>query len=132
MFYDPNGCLTAPVTIKNFGQTPAYDFMCSLQIGFFRYPLDVPLDVPTYLPTASKSPIAPGEHVTQYTTLPDRLNQAETDSIRSGTGAIFVWGELLYLDVLKKRQSTQFSLYSTGDDFRRGELAYYHEGNKAT
>lgn len=132
MFYDANGCLNAPLIIKNFGQTPAYEFISWLHIGFYKFPLDIPLDQPSYVPTASKSTIAPGDIVRQYVTLPDRLNNAEIEAIQNKKAAIFVCGEVIYFDAFKTKQRSNICLYATGNDFSRGELAYYHEGNYAT
>lgn len=131
MLYDANGCLTAPLIIKNFGQTPAYDFISWLHIGLYKFPLDTKLDQPSYLPTASKAPIAPSDIFRQYAILPAQLNDAEVEAIRNKTASIFVCGEVIYHDAFKIRHRSNLCLYSTGDDFSRGELAYYHEGNKA-
>lgn len=124
-------CLAAPIVIKNFGQTPAIDLISNLEIGFYRYPLDTKLELATKLTKPSKSPLAPGEQVRQFAILPCPLNQAEKDAIISEKGAIFVHGELIYTDFFKKTRTTRVCLYSTGDDFSNGMLAYYHEGNNA-
>jgi len=46
-------------------------------------------------------------------------------------GALFLHGELLYTDIFKKKRFTRFCLYSTGEAFKNGKFAYYHEGNDA-
>lgn len=124
-------CLAAPIVIKNFGQTPAIDLISNLEIGFYRYPLDTKLELSPRLTKPSKSPLAPGEQVRQFAILPCPLNQAEKEAIISEKGAIFVHGELVYTDIFKKTRTTRVCLYSTGDDFRSGMLAYYHEGNNS-
>jgi hypothetical protein len=129
MFLDSDGLLNAPFITKNNGTTPANFMLCSLYIGLFRFPLDTELDPPNYTPTSSNGSLFPGEQVRQYATLPRKLNQAETQAIEKGEGAIYVWGEVRYKDTFNKQRSTQFRMYSTGADFGRGELAYHHEGN---
>lgn len=132
MFYDTNGCLSAPLIIKNFGQTPAYDILCCLQMAPRKFPLDAVLEPHAYKPTASKSPLAPGDQVRQYITLGDKLTETERNDILESKIAIIVWGEVIYFDAFKTKQSSNLCLYSIGEDFARGELAYYHEGNEAT
>lgn len=132
MFYDDKGCLTAPLIIKNFGKTPAYEFISWLYIGLYKFPLDTTLEQPSYVPTASKAPIAPSDIFRQYAILPAPLNKTEIEALRNKTAAIFVCGEVIYFDAFKIKQRSNLCLYSTGEDFIRGELAYYHEGNEAT
>lgn len=124
-------CLAAPIVIKNFGQTPAIDLISNLEIGFYRYPLDTKLELSPRITKPSKSPLAPGEQVRQYAILPSPLNKTEKEAIIAGNGAIFVHGELVYTDIFKKTRTTRVCLYSTGDDFSNGMLAYYHEGNNS-
>lgn len=121
MTIDPNGALFATITIKNYGQTPANEVQCHVFIGLQRLPLDVRLDPPDYA-GGSKSPLAPGETIKQFPTLPRPLKQAEIEAIRNNEGAIFIWGEIAYVDIFKKHRRTRFRLYSTGEDFTRGEL----------
>jgi len=132
LFYDVNNCLTAPLIIQNFGQTPAYECVSWLNIGFYEFPLSTKLDEPSYLPNASKSPIAPGDFNLQHIALPGPLRPTEIEAIRNEKAAIFVCGEVIYIDAFKVKQRSNICLFSTGEDFSRGVLAYYHEGNKAT
>lgn len=129
---DSEGCVAAPVVIKNFGQTPAAELVSDLDIGFYRYPLDVKLEPAPRLTKPSKSALAPGEQIQQFAVLPVPLNQAEKDAIAAENGAIFVHGTLSYTDAFNKSRVTRVCLYSTGDAFSNGMLAYYHEGNDAT
>jgi len=131
MFIDSNGAQCVTITIKNFGQTPANELLCSAYIGFYKFPLDTPLDPPELLSAASTGPLAASDSRKQFPTMPTSLNSSEIDAIRDSKGAIFVWGEVIYLDIFKKKRRTKYCLYSTGDDFTRRELAYYHEGNDA-
>ena len=95
------------------------------------FPLVVTLDTPVHVGEASKSPIAPEQQIELFATLPNALPQLVIDTIKRGEAAIFVWGEICYLDAFNKQRSTKFRMYSTGSDFDRGELAYHHDGNTA-
>lgn len=130
MFLDPSGALSVEIAIKNFGQTPANEVICHVFIGLYQYPLSVGLDPPDYT-KASKSPLAPSETIKQFPTLPRPMTGAEVEAVTARKGAIFVWGEVMYVDIFKNQRRTRFCLYSTGEDFARGELAYHHEGNDA-
>jgi hypothetical protein len=42
MFRNENECLSAPLIVKNYGQTPAYKLKCNVFIGLYRNPLSEP------------------------------------------------------------------------------------------
>lgn len=130
MTKDSNGALCATITIKNYGQTPAHEVRCAVLIGLYKYPLDERLDEPDYV-GASKSPLSNSVPIKQFPTLPRPLNSLEIEAILAKKSAIFVWGEIAYVDIFKKDRRTKFRLYSIGDDLTRRELAYHHEGNDA-
>lgn len=130
MFLDPSGALSVEIAIKNFGQTPANEVICHVFICLHQFPLSVSLDPPDYT-KASKSPVAPSETIKQFPTMPRPMTGAEEEAVTARKGAIFVWGEVMYVDIFKNPRRTRFCLYSTGEDFARGELAYHHEGNDA-
>jgi len=94
-------------------------------------PLTIVLAPPIYEPDSSRSPLAPGEQVLQEITFAETLNQSEMAAIVKEEGALFLHGELLYTDIFKKKRFTRFCLYSTGEAFKNGKFAYYHEGNDA-
>lgn len=131
MFYGSDGCLNAPFITKNSGVTPTNEMKCSFFIGLFRFPLDTELDPPTFPPASSNAALFPGEQVRQYAALPAKINDSELSVIKKSEAAIFVWGEVRYLDAFNTERSTRFRMYSTGPDFGRGELAYHHERNNA-
>lgn len=129
MTFDSNQ-LTARIVLKNYGQTPASEVQCHVFMALQKLPLVVQLDPPDY-EGGSKSPLAPGESVSIYPTLPAQLTQTEIDSIREHESAIFVWGEVAYVDVFKQNRNTRFRFLSDGDAFDKRALAYDHEGNEA-
>jgi len=122
---------SVPLMIKNFGQTPAYDLACSLYIGLYKFPLDTDINHSEQLASSARSALAPSEYFRQYACLPDDLNKAEIDSVINKQSAIFISGKVEYFDAFKQKHTTSICLYSTGPDFRKGLLAYYHEGNNA-
>lgn len=132
MFHDDkSGCLSAPLIIKNYGQTPAYKMKCNVFIGILKKPLSEQLDPPNY-DNGSIGCLASGQVVRQYPTLPRKIDIPERNLILNGTHAIYVWGYLEYMDIFKSTQRVQFRMYSTGEDFAGKELAYCNEGNEAT
>lgn len=131
LFLDENECLSAPLIVKNYGQTPAYNLKCSVFIGPYKLPLNETLDPPQYA-NGSIGCLAQNQVFRQYPTLLRKFTQTETDGIVSGEYGIYVWGYLEYTDIFKSTQKVQFRMASSGGDFARGELAYCNEGNEAT
>ncbi len=131
MSYASDWYRSVPLMIKNFGQTPAYDVAHSLFIGLYKYPLDTTFDHSEQLSTSARSALAPSEYSRMYACLPDDLNKAEIDSIQKKQHAIFISGKVEYFDAFRQKHTTSICLYSTGADFNKGLLAYYHEGNHA-
>ena len=122
---------SAQIDVKNFGQTPASEVICRATIGVYPYPLTSPLP-PENAPNPSKSPLAPSQTIKQFPTLDKPLTKPHLDAILARQAAIYVWGEITYIDVTKTPRRTIFCLYCTGEDIDGGHLAYYPEGNDAT
>lgn len=131
LFLDENGCLSAPLIIKNYGQTPAYNLKCSVFIGPCKLPLAEILDPPNYT-GGSVGCLPHNQAHRQYPTVLRPLTETEIEGITSGKYGMFVWGYLEYKDIFKSVQNVQFRMVSSGADFARGELAYCNEGNEAT
>ena len=131
MFLTKDNALSVEIAINNFGQTPANEVMTHAFIGILPYPLNAPLDPPDYT-KASKSPMAPSQTIKQFPTMPAALDEPQLNAVMAKQAAIYVWGEIVYVDIFKIGRRTRFCLYCTGEDIGRGELAYYHDGNDAT
>ena len=131
MFLTKDNTLAVEIAINNFGQTPANEVMTHAFIGILPYPLNAPLDPPDYT-KASKSPMAPSQTIKQFPTMPAALDEPQLNAVLAKQAAIYVWGEIVYVDIFKIGRRTRFCLYCTGEDIGRGELAYYHDGNDAT
>lgn len=127
-----SGSLSVTTIIKNFGKTPAHDVVTCHRIGIYELPLTITnkLEDLNFPPESSKAPVAPGEegyHIIGF----DGLTADRISIITSGKVALFVFGEIKYIDVFKKTHSTKYCFISTGADFTDGSLAHYHEGNEA-
>lgn len=131
VFIDKNGCLSVPIIVENYGQTPAHNFKKSVFVNTFKLPIKSVLDPPEYK-GCSVTCIFPGQKTRMYPTLPRPLNNAEINSIKNKEGCFCVWGYLEYVDIFGNAQTSEFRMFSTGDDLERGELAYSEEGNTAT
>lgn len=131
----PTWYRSVPLIIQNFGKTPAHYFRTSLFIGVMKYPLEKSLENSfphaPQLDTSARTTLAPGGYVRQYAVLPFDLNNVEIATIISRQYAVFVSSEVSYVDAFKKGHTTRICLYSTGDDFSKGLLAVYDEGNDA-
>ena len=108
---------------------PAHNLIGCLSICLHKWPLEIELDLTIFAKNASKTTLAPAEQIRQYATLPRSLNQTEIEAIINQNGAIVVWGVVRYTDIFEKPRKTMLCLYSNGDDFSRGELAYHHGNN---
>jgi len=124
---------SVPLIIRNFGKTPAYKCATSLYIGVFKYPLENPIsnmfDHASLLATSARPVLAPGGHVRQYTQHID-LDFSQIDGIKGRQYAIFISSEVVYIDAFGEQHTTRACFYSIGEDFGKGLLANYHEGNE--
>lgn len=129
---DSNGDPQAKILVTNHGRTPATELQCCAHMALQRFPLDVTLEPPSF-DGGSKSSLAPG--APPFRLFPNRgspLNDAEKAAIIAGQAAIFLWGEVVYVDVFRRERKTKFCLYCTGDDLARGHFAHYKDGNSYT
>ncbi|MHB8843492.1 MAG: hypothetical protein ACYC7L_01980 [Nitrospirota bacterium] len=128
-----NGRLSTATIIKNFGQTPAHDMMTCHRVGIYSLPLTTTnkLEDPIYEPDSPSGPLAPGEVAYQRATIPELLPDDISADIAAGKVALFVFGEIKYVDIFNKPHRTRYCLFSTGEDFMDRSLAYYHQGNEA-
>ncbi len=131
LFLDENNCLSVPLIIENHGQTPAHNFRKSTFVNIFKFPIENVLDPPEY-EGGSVNCLFPSQKTRMYPTLPRPLNNSEINSIKNKEGCFCVWGYLEYVDIFGTIQTSEFRMYSTGNDLERGELAYCEEGNNAT
>jgi hypothetical protein len=120
----------ANVTIKNFGQTPAFRLRQWARMGFQSFPLVGPIPKTAEDTITAERPLAPGGvfHV--------RLGRREIDSetitaLQNGTHAIFIAGEIFYRDTFNRRHQTNYCLFAGGPIGISGEVADYELYNDA-
>jgi hypothetical protein len=134
-----NGPMEARVIIKNFGQTPAYKVATVNGFAFDKYPLppttnliishDAFFDVRTrsdFGPTQAEESIIAAAR--------EPIRTEEREGLRNGNLAIFVYGEIRYLDAFGRNQRTAYRLMMGGPVGIRpgGQLIFCEEGNEAT
>jgi hypothetical protein len=127
------------VTIKNWGQTPAYKFSCSGAIKIAPFPnADFSRD-PNGDQRVAVLMIPPGGDVGFVTDIPVPLDQIK-DALKAGKSAIYAFGSIEYIDAFKKPHAANFRYIFGGDvgtrTFQRegkrfGALAQATEGNSA-
>jgi hypothetical protein len=95
--------------IKNTGETPAFKVMRWGYICFREFPLIAAL--PTRLPIVASPPttiLGPGQSVTKLLELNPPLTAAQINDLRNGTGAVYVYGEITYVDAFGENRFTHY------------------------
>ncbi len=127
---------TQPVSqlvIRNTGQTPAHDVMVYGNMIFDEFPLK--RDLPELVfsdPQLTKENLGPGSerYKWEYALVP--LNEDQIAKMLAGTHALYVYGEIRYRDVFRKKRFTKYLYYTGGNMGIRGSiLGGYPEGNEA-
>ena len=121
----------ASVSIKNSGQTPAYDLINRGAIDIRESPLKGDLLPRDRDAAMSKSALGPGEvlgkHLGARPLTPD-----ERGAVRSGAQAIYVYGEVLYKDAFGKRRYSRYRFMHGGTAaVRNRQLVVCEKGNEA-
>lgn len=122
--------------IQNSGQTPATDVIQWANQIFGPYPLGHLIkELPGRLEPegASKSYLGPGGCLFLEPKAQRLYSPQEKAAINAKTGAIYVWGEINYVDAFREDRSTKFILFKGGDMGTQGPQLYsYRDGNEAT
>jgi hypothetical protein len=119
------------VAVQNFGQTPAHSVRFWLGVGLREVPLKSSLGVPpASLPLASDV-LAPGLPSTMEVSVP-ALSLWEEDQLQQGTGAIYAFGQVRYIDIFNQERITHIQLRCGGKNLDRGLMSADVEGNSAT
>lgn len=97
------------ISLKNSGQTPAYEVTYRATLGYREYPLGEKPLVPAPLPPfSSKSTMPPGAIAGHEFEFPAPLDDARIDALKKGTAAIYVFGKIFYRDAFKKKRFSNF------------------------
>ncbi|MEO9167810.1 MAG: hypothetical protein ABI230_05340 [Aestuariivirga sp.] len=120
----------ATVTAKNFGQTPAREVIEWAQISVRSMPNTEPF-VKVDTPYPSKSVLAPGVYSTQIPTHSE-ISDAIKIMILMSKAAIFVCGEISYIDAFNKPRTTRYRFMCLGQGYNLGLFRQCEEGNEWT
>jgi hypothetical protein len=130
------GKIKITVHFRNGGRTPAYQCVCIAGVKLVDFERELPspelVAVVTDGHQPSRGDLRPGGSMAVvYET---GLNQEQLDGLTNGKKAIYVFGELTYLDIFKKPgRSTKFRFITGGHvGFRFGRLAIAAYGNETT
>jgi len=121
----------ASVSIKNSGQTPAYDLINRGAITFGEARLPEGLWAEDKDASLSKSALGPGEVLSKYFGARP-LTPEQRAAVRSGTHAVYVYGEILYKDAFGTRRYSRYRFMHGGEvAVRNRQLVVCEEGNEA-
>lgn len=121
----------ASVSIKNSGQTPAYDLINRGAITFREARLEGDLWPEDRDASLSKSALGPGEVLGKYFGARP-LTAQERAAVRSGSHAVYVYGEILYKDAFGQRRYSRYRFMHGGEAaVRNRQLVICEEGNEA-
>lgn len=127
---------TQPVSqlvIRNTGQTPAHDVMVYGNMVFDEFPLKKDLPVLVFSdPQLTKENLGPGSERYKWEYAPTALTEDQIAKMHAGTHAMYVYGEIRYRDVFRKKRFTKYLYFTGGNMGIRGTiLGGYPEGNEA-
>lgn len=126
----------AYLTITNSGSTPAFDVMHWAGIAFDDHP--IPKDLPKRIPMDNPplSVLPPNGINTKSVRLGDPLTDEQIASLRDSTKAIYVYGEITYVDAFRRKRQTNYRLFHnahTGNIGVTTDLSWAEgDGNNAT
>jgi hypothetical protein len=123
----------ARLILKNTGQTPAHavSHWCSSGVAPYPMPDHVVRALRGRETEMSTKPLPPGAETKAWSES-EILTEAQYEGLSEGTHALYVVGEIRYLDAFNKPQETDFLLFVGGPGGLIGELASYTTGNRAT
>jgi hypothetical protein len=121
------------ITLRNSGQTPAREVTHWAKLVFSTFPEISELmpgrDVRETLPTSF---IAPGGKLRLNTGIDLPLNGPTIKAIADQSHALYVKGEVRYVDAFGVKRATDFFLFCTGALAANGTMASYKSGNRVT
>ena len=123
------GLAAYATTIRNSGQTPAYEITSWWGIGVQKHPLTGRLGPPPNPTPGSDVILGNGAEQGNKEEVRTQFSPREMQDVRSGVAAIYVWGRIEYRDCFNHRHFTNFCLFQT--DPVGGILRYSRIGNDA-
>ncbi len=122
---------TAQVSVRNCGQTPAYNMRFWVGIGVREFPLSTTLEPPPAPFPMESDVLPPGTPSVMKVPVP-RLNAWEEGHLQSGDAAIYVYGRVTYMDVFNVSRRTDVLYMCHGEGLPTGSMSPYRKGNAAT
>ncbi len=132
---DIGGRPTADIVVKNTGLTPATNVISWAGIWVGNFPLQAQLSRANseFMKSASRRSAGPGATFSIAPVWSETLTEQHMRMLRNGTAAVFVWGEITYVDVFGQKRITSFHSYYGGDMGLRpdGATTTSPEGNNS-
>jgi hypothetical protein len=129
--FDTERPISVVMTIKNTGQTPAYDYAFTGIIDVGKIPrTEFKWGTPAELDLVSKSTIGPGIEVSTGRALTRTLEKKAYDQIMEKKLGVYIFGQLTYRDAFDKARWSNFRYIVTWRPDGSGVgLAPLSEGN---
>lgn len=119
------------VKIKNFGQTPAYDFQAWGDMKIVDQPEPTFPPPPNEFP-GRRGPLPPTKETVTFVHMDHPLSDSEWAQITSGRSALYVYGEIRYRDAFGEHRHTTFRGLVGGTAGLHGKrIAHDKDGNDA-
>ena len=118
------------ITIKNYGQTPAYKLAQVSTWGYQDFPLTERLP-PLENSDEERRPLAPSDHILAWPTFQNPITSAQIAEIHNGKKALYFLGRIDYVDAFGARRWVTYCYYS-GGNLPVGNVASYKGGNKTS
>ena len=125
----------AVVTITNSGSTPANDVVHWAGIAFDDFPIPKCLPPRQSIQSVPTSVLPPKGINTKNIRLPDPLTPEQIAGLRNASKAIYVYGEITYIDAFRRKRRTVYRLFQNAQNGNIGvntDLSWAEGGNKAT
>jgi hypothetical protein len=119
------------VEVKNDGQTPAYDLLHWAKIELREFPLVGRLSIHC-VDEDTREILPAGSKTVAFATCRHGLTASEEQAIIANEKALYVCGEVDYLDAFGGRRLTQFRFRCNGPDYPLGVFKADGAGNEAT
>jgi hypothetical protein len=102
------------ISIKNSGQTPAYDLLHWSELVVLPLEKGEKLTCPPVLQNVGATTVGPGSAITKTVWSENKISKEQIQAIESGTSAVFVHGRITYRDAFNKARATTYRLYYAG------------------
>jgi hypothetical protein len=139
---DGDDPIEATVIVKNSGQTPAREVVMWGGMAVRGFPLRDPINPPEKGPPRAQTLAAGAEFYKtekSFKTAKGEITPAHPQMLKEGTISIYVYGEITYRDVFKKKRHTTYRLFCGGghpnsivlrDGKTVGRLSPHEDGNE--